>query len=141
MAIGESLSILSSILSIAASVKELMASHGATAGAAVDQLSGSDGLAREILADPDTREAVLLLAQTVISNDLLDQLTREARKCERNHIGDRKKAKGHTDKDDADIEAAQCMCSVLRDTKRYNGGSLPDSKLLNDYWKSYRCRD
>lgn len=141
MAIGESLSLLSSILSIAASAKELMASRGASAAAAIDQLAESDGSARELLADPDMRTTVLILAQTVISKDLLDQLTREARKCERNHISDRKKAKSHTDKDDADIEAAQCMCSVLRDAKRYNGGSLPNSKLLDDYWKSYRCKD
>lgn len=139
MAIGEALSILSSILSIAASVKELMATRGATANEALAELGEADDF-REALTDPATRQSVLALAQSVISKDLLEQLTREALQCERQHIGDRKRAEGLTDKENANIDAAQCMCGVLRDVKRYNGGDLPDDPLLRDFWRSYRCK-
>lgn len=141
MAVGEALSVLSSIFSIAVSVKELMAARGTSATEALDHLSESAEF-YETLADPSTRQSVLVLAQSVISPEMLDQLKNEAMQCQRKHIDDRKKARDNfTKKDNADIDAAQCMCSVLRDVKRYNRGRLPDDRQLHDFWISYRCKN
>lgn len=140
MPVEASLSILSSILSIAVSVKEWMTQKDVTAETAVAQLADrGDNATREALAQTDVREAVLSLM--VISKDLLKQLEREADACETKHIRARKAADGHIDKQQADINAAQCMCGVLRDIKRYNGRQLPNSDQLKGFWSSYGCED
>lgn len=140
MAIESSLSILSSILSIAVSVKDWMSQTGTSAETAIDQLSErGNEQTRQALAEADIREAVLSLM--VISKDLLEQLTAEALECENKHIAGRKSATGHIDKQDADIKAAQCMCGVLRDVKRYNNRQLPNGKRFRNLWDSYGCED
>lgn len=139
MALEQALSILSSALSIAASVKGLMTSRGVSAEEAVADLAeGAD--AREALADPAIRDTVLVLAKSVISKDLLEQLQKEALQCQSTYIGDRQKAKGITDKQRATNKASQCMCSVLRDVKFHNNDKLPTAQL-KDFWKTYNCQN
>jgi hypothetical protein len=140
MTIEASLSILSSILSIAVAVKDWMSQRGVSAETAIDQLAErGDEQTREALTQAEIREAVLSVM--VISKDLLEQLTREALECEKKHVRGRKSAKGHIDKKDADIKAAQCICGVLRDVKLYNNRQLPSSRRLQDFWESYGCEN
>jgi F0F1-type ATP synthase alpha subunit len=128
---------LATLLSIASSIKNLMTQN---------KISSADALAR-FRADANQEERTILsvgtnidaiLKTTAISAPLLSQLAAEARACEEEHIRKRKIASSQIAKDQADIDAAQCMCGALRSILRYNEGKFPDV-LYDNYWKSYSC--
>jgi hypothetical protein len=133
------LSILASSLSITRSVTELVQKFGISKEDALARFRKSASKAEnEILDRPGMAGAVL--AMTIISSALLQQLEDEARGCERRHIEDRKNAGEDLGKKEvADIQAHQCMCSVLRAIKRYNKGELPGD-LFKNWWDSYGCQ-
>lgn len=139
--ISASIGILASVLSIAASVKQLVQKrHISKQDALQIYLRQASDKERKLLQRPDIQAAVLEV--TVISKALLDQLAKEAQECERKHIRERQEAdrkNNQTDKVRADVNAAQCMCNVLRDIKRYNTGQLPKHGPFLDWWDSYDC--
>jgi hypothetical protein len=134
-----SLSIISSVLSITRSVIDLAKSGNLSKEDALALFRGrADKHQRDILDRPNITAAILQM--TTIAPGLLQQLDNEARACEVTHIKARKAAgNDEMKKDQADIDAAQCMCSVLRDLKRYNKGQLPAGDFQN-WWDSYSCK-
>ena len=93
---------------------------------------------KAILDRPGAPEAILQMM--VISQKLLDQLDSEAKDCEQRHVRARQDAgRDQMKLSQADIDAAQCMCSVLRDIRRYNKGMLPAGDFQN-WWESYSCQ-
>ena len=133
----EAIQILAAILSIAASVRQLAQARKVSKQEALEifrrEASPKD---RELLEDRTTRDAVIELQ--LISQPLLDQLSSEAKDCEDEHIGARKRAKGIGDRKNADVKAAECMCGVLRDIKGYNDETLPSGPFQN-WWTAYSC--
>jgi hypothetical protein len=134
-----SLSIIASVLSITRSVIELAKSGNLSIEDALAVFRGrANKSQKDILNRPNITEAILQM--TTIAPALLQQLDDEARACEAAHIKARKAAGNEqVKKDQADIDAAQCMCSVLRDLKRYNKGQLPKGDFQN-WWDSYGCK-
>lgn len=141
MPIDLSLSLLSSILSIASSVKTLMDARRLTVEAAIAEVyETATDQNKEILRDLTARETILSL--TIISKPLLDQLVREVREYEKEHIKERQKNKASlTKKAIADKIASQNICNVLRDIRIHNGGELPDDANLKNWWTSHSCAD
>jgi hypothetical protein len=133
------LSIIASILSITRSVRELMQKSQASKEEALAHFRERANKAqKDILDRPGVTAAVLQM--TIISPKLLKQLDDEAKECEQRHITARQDAGRDQGKlDQADIDAAQCMCAVLRAIKRYNTGKLPSGDFQN-WWDSYRCQ-
>lgn len=134
-----SLSIIASVLSITRSVIDLAKSGNISMEDALALFRGrANKNQSEILQRPNITAAILQM--TTIATALLQQLDDEARACEAEHIKARKAAgNDQMKKDQADIDAAQCMCSVLRDLKRYNKGHLPSGDFQN-WWSSYGCK-
>lgn len=131
-------SVLSSILSIAASVRSLRLKFKLSPKEALARFLGkATQEQKDLLNQPGVEEAVFELM--VISEKLLEQLSREAHECEERHIAARQAAQDLTSKDVADVRAANCMCSVLRSIKKHNGMDLPEKGLLRRFWKSYNC--
>ena len=134
----DAMSALSSILSIAASVRSLQREFNLNPMEALKRFLGKANPAdRDLLNQPGIKEAVVELL--VISEKLLKQLSREAHECEERHIEARQAAQDQTSKDVADVRAANCMCSVLRSIKKHNGMNLPEKDVLKGFWKSYNC--
>ncbi len=137
--ISATLSILASVLSIASSVKQIMERRRIGREEALQRfLKEAEDKERSLLEDPATRLDILEL--TTISEKLLKQLLDEANQCERKHIENRKKSETKIDRDQADIDAAECMCGVLRAIIRYNKRKLPDNGPFKDWWDSYSCK-
>ena len=133
------LSIIASILSITRSVRELMQKNQASKEDALALFrKGASKAQKDVLDRPGVAAAVLQLM--IISPKLLQQLEDEASDCEQRHIKARQAAGRDQGKlDQADIDAAQCMCAVLRAIRRYNKDELPSGDLQN-WWDSYRCQ-
>lgn len=138
VAVSTSLSIFSSLMSIAASVKQTI-STGLSSEQAIERYLSEASLAeRNLLSDPDVKMAISEL--TTISDRLLKQLEHEALECEDNHIQSRRDAKHQIDKDQADVDASGCMCSVLRTLIRHNGRTLPSHGPFEGWWTQYSCK-
>jgi len=138
--ITTTLSALASLLSIANSVLKLMKKGVSREDALTMYRDEATPQEREIIDDPENRAAILEV--TVISRDLLEQLAKEAKACERKLIAARRRAeeKGRQiDKTEADRRAAQCMCNVLRDIMLYNEKELPEHGPFKRWWRSYGC--
>lgn len=139
--ISASLSILASIIGIAASIKDLMKKRNLEKQEALILYEEeANDKERELLQDVGIRESILDLV--VISAPLLNQLAHEAQNCETKHIEARKVADAagsQIDKDIADNKAGQCMCNVLRDIMRYNKKEFPDGRQFKNWWDSYGC--
>lgn len=136
--VSTAVSVLSSILSIAASIKSLQLKFKLNPKEALRRFLGKASQAeKDLLSQPGIEDAVLELM--VISEKLLEQLSHEAHECEQRHIQARQAAQDLTSKDVADVRAANCMCSVLRSIKKHNGMNLPQKDVLRDFWKSYNC--
>lgn len=139
--ISASLGILASILSIASSVQQLLAKRSELEREeALEKFIEESATDKEVvlLKQTEIREAVLEVS--IISEKLMQQLSKEAEACENNHIEARNVAKTQIEKDEADINAAQCMCSVLRDLYRYNKKALPAHGPFKNWWDSYGCK-
>lgn len=137
--VGASLSIFASLMTIIASVRQMMAGGTVSSEEAIQNyLREANPEEREILSDPDMRLAIGQL--TVISDRLLDQLGREASTCEERHVQARRSAQHQIDKDQADVDAGSCMCNVLRDLQRYNSRQLPDHGPFKGWWEQYSCK-
>ena len=137
-----SMSMLSSILSIASSTKKLMGDRKISSEEAVKEFENNASKSdRQLLSDAQVRSSILsVLEIKVISEKLLSQMAREAQRCEDNHVESREKASSDTDREQADIRAAQCMCKVLRDIRRYNNKTLPvGGDVFKNWWISYGC--
>ncbi|WP_137137948.1 hypothetical protein [Pseudomonas asiatica] len=132
------MSVLSSILSIAASVRALELKFKLNPKEALKRFLGTASQSdKDLLSQPGIKEAIIELL--VISKELLEQLSSEAKECEREHIKARRAAKDLTSKEVADIRGSGCMCSVLRSIKKHNGMSLPKEGPFNNWWESYNC--
>jgi hypothetical protein len=132
------LSIVASVLSITRSVKELKRKNDSSKEDALALFRrGANKAEKDILSRPGASAAVLQMM--IISDALLQQLDREARRCEKRHIEDREEADGNHGKlQQADNKATQCMCNVLRALKSFNNDELPAGDF-QDWWDSYRC--
>ena len=84
--------------------------------------------------------ASLLSIASSVQQLIAKRLKNEANACESKHVKARKTATTQIDKDQADIDAAQCMCAVLRDLYRYNGKTLPSHGPFKNWWDSYDCK-
>ncbi|MGB0748205.1 MAG: hypothetical protein ACPGO3_05630 [Magnetospiraceae bacterium] len=138
--ISTSLAIFASVMSIAASIKQLMQDRNVPSEEALKLFQETASPKEiEVLESPANKSAIIEL--TTISDKLLKQLSKEAQECEDQHIKDRKDAGGKIDEEQAESDAEQCMCSVLRTIKRRNKRQLPPSGPLIDWWESYNCKD
>ena len=137
-AAAAALSIIASILSITRSVKELMQKNQTSKEDALALFrKGATKAQKDVLDRPGMSAAVLQMM--VISPTLLQQLDDEAKACEDRHVQGRKEAGGDEAKlDKVGVDAAKCMCEVLRSIKRFNRDQLPRGDL-QDWWDSYRC--
>ncbi|MGG6351648.1 hypothetical protein [Pseudomonas putida] len=136
--VPNAVSVLSSILSIAASIKSLQLKFNLSPKEALKRFLGKASQAdKDLLSQPGIKEAVVEL--TVISKELLEQLSREAKECEKKHIEARQATEDLTSKEVADIRGSGCMCSILRSIKRHNGMNLPKEGPFNNWWVSYNC--
>jgi hypothetical protein len=135
---ASSLSLLASTLSIAASVKRLLTGEKSTDAAIEEFKKNASKEEVKILDYELIQDAVAKIS--VISQPLLSQLAREAQRCEDNHLHLRENATTQIERDRANIRANECMCTVLRDIKRYNQGVLP-GKIFENWWASYSCTD
>lgn len=134
----EPISILAAILSIASSVKKLTEDKKMLPQDALDLFKKDVASPQQkaFLADQINVEGVI--STMSISRNLLEQLLREAEECENKHVQGRAAANGIGAKDKVNRSADQCMCSVLRDVKRYNKSKLP-SGPYKAWWDSYGC--
>jgi hypothetical protein len=136
--IASSMSMLASVLSMASSIKNIMTGRKVDSKTAIGifkQTASPEEIG--ILADADVENSISEVSN-VIAADLLGQLASEAKRCQDRHINDRQAALTQMSTDQADINAALCMCSVLRDIRRYNKGVLPSGPFKN-WWESYSC--
>lgn len=133
---------LASVLSIAASVKDLMTRRGISKEEAIEtyRKETTDEEERQLLDNPDIQGGILSIAD-VISEKLLKQLAEEATDCDEDHVNSRKEAKTQHDKRKAAIKASQCVCSVLQDIKLHNDNRLPNGEPFMSLWASYNCTD
>lgn len=138
-AIATTCSVLSSILSIAASVKQLSSERELSETDALSYFQDEKASVKEkqVLSDHDLRDAVISLM--VIPQQLLDQLHSEAEDCIDTHVRERRRANTKVRRTLADGNAKDCMCSVLRDMMVHNQGKLPRSKEIESWWKAYNC--
>ena len=127
---------LATLLSIASSIKNLMTQNRISSTAALARFRADANQEDQTILSIGTNVDAILKT-TIISAPLLSQLAAEARACEEEHVRKRK-ASSQMAKDQADIDAAQCMCGALRLILRYNAGKFPDV-LYENYWKSYSC--
>ncbi len=140
--ISFTLTALSAVLGIAASVSQLATTRRISrenAFSAFEQEASTEE--KELLSDPKIRHTVLALS--IISPDLLDQLVDEAQEAETNYIKERRKAQKNgsiVEKERARTKAVQFICSTLRDIILHNGGSLPDDDKLRNWSVSYDCQ-
>lgn len=129
----------SAVLSIAASVTQIASNLKIPRAEALQRFEETASVDdRNILTDPEVR--VTVLALTVISGDLLEQLSDEIEEAEKDYIEERKKASTIGEKDSARNKAAQIICSALRDIAGHNGGSLPPDDKLSNWFSSYNCQ-
>ena len=136
-AIAPVLSMLASMLSMASSIKNLVTQRKVSPDEAIALYKKSAKPAElRLLNDP--KFAASVKATLTISGPLLDQFAKEAQKCEERHIQARNKANTENEKTQAEISAAECICSVLRLIKLRNRDVLPNDELEN-WWNSYKC--
>ena len=133
------LAVAASVLSITASIKQLMEGQNLGFSDALDRFTRSaNEKDLELLGQQGVEETIHGLTLTIISSRLLEQLSDEADACEKRHIRERKRSKTNLDRENANNRAAQCMCRVLLDIRSHNGGVLPTGPFEN-YWDQYRC--
>ncbi|MCP8685954.1 hypothetical protein [Marinobacterium sedimentorum] len=140
---GSTLTIMSSILSIAASVKQLMERERVSANDAVDKYKARASADEILLLDEaKNAEHVKALCSTTMTAALLSQLHREAQACEDRYIANRQKA--FDSERDADLISAKnqgerCMCNTLKFMMDHNQGRLPDYDEYQNWFDTYNC--
>jgi hypothetical protein len=130
---------VAAIFSIAVSIKRLMTGNKVDSDNAIDLFKATASPRdRDLLSDPIIHASVAQI--TVISEPLLDQLHQEAQSCEDRHLKARQVSTTYMARTTADNDAAQCICSVLRDLRRFNNDELPPDSIFSRWWLSYRCQ-
>lgn len=135
------LSALSSLLSIAAAVKTICAEQKVSIEVGFDNYkkTAPDKDTLEFLNSNEVHSAVIAMSKTIISPELLNQISNEAKQCEENHIKERKEANDSIGIERAEKKAERCMCSALKSIKRFNNGELPHGGPYQQWWQSYDC--
>lgn len=133
--VSMSLGILASVLSIAASIKQLIVQGKSEKEAFAAFVSSASPKDRRFLKTEGIQNAIHEVL--IISPRLLKQLSKEAQDCENRHLEARARAETQIDKDVADTKATECVCNVLRALIKFNGMKLPPS--FESMWKSYGC--
>ncbi|MCS0397881.1 hypothetical protein ND972_13855 [Vibrio diabolicus] len=139
--------ILSSLLSIAASIKKFIQNGEAKdfddAVEKYKSIATPETLA--LLNEEDNISSIHGLVNTIISPAVLDQLSEEAYTCEEVYIKNRRDAERNTSKlKGAEIKVKRCVCSTLLTLMKHNGGELPDAHdpdkdRLRKLFESHEC--
>lgn len=135
------LSALSSLLSISASVKSMMNNEKYSFDEAFAYVeSNAEQEENYIFKMENIEESVKSLTRGVISERLLFQYSSDAKNCENTHLERLSNTDDVFEKEEIELEAQHCMCSVLRRIVQRNGGKFPNDKILRNWWVSYNCK-
>ncbi|HEY0921512.1 hypothetical protein [Rheinheimera pacifica] len=139
--------ILSSLLSIAASIKQLIQKGGAKDfdDAVEKYKSTASPETLALLNEEYNINSVYGLVHSIISPAVLDQLSEEANSCEEVYIRNRRDANGDPIRlKGAEKKVKRCVCSTLSTIMKHNGGDLPDANgsdkdQLRKLFHSHEC--
>lgn len=138
--IGADLVDLSSILSIALSVKQLGSEDGISYDEALRICEEKADPNQKMLLAQKGAKDVVVKELIYIDDILLDELHSQAKRCVIAQAKALKSAGSNAAKRImANEDARKCMCLRLIEVMGHNRGRLPDKYNFHRWWKSYGC--